>query len=230
MFIVWLFKWINKVVIVCLLLAAAFFFVKNCFGFDWIPSEHKECVMRVVKNWGIDDIVHEVMKTVDKSVNSHIYPSEAQRRICGESEPALFKWMGIFSTVRVWGFTVTPKPCHASIALLELISTPSTGPLAFLDHVWNPFWQRSAQEAKPASHHDTTDEDTPHSATDTPRQGDSSNGSDTPPKTNESDTQPETGEETSSSVLAMSKELTTSILCAVTGAAGYGLYWFFTQG
>ena len=97
MFTVWLFKWINKVVIVCLLLAAAFFFVKNCFGFDWIPSEHKEWCKAFIRDWELESKLHTLLRFYIPAELRYAQNglTDAQNTLCSHWIPKAFhQWVG----------------------------------------------------------------------------------------------------------------------------------------
>ena len=98
---VWIFKLIFRVVtnivIVCLLLAAAFFFVKNCVGFDWIPSEYKEWCKAFVRDWELESKLHTLLRFYIPAELRYAQNglTIAQNTICSHWIPKAFhQWVG----------------------------------------------------------------------------------------------------------------------------------------
>ena len=226
---VWIFKLIfravTNIVIVCLLLAALFFFIKNFVGFDNIPFELEERVAHCFKQWGFDVMLQKFAADLDMHVNHDRNASKAVQDICGTKFGSWLNGIGFFFRIRVYGLavTATPQLCNMVVGGWEQMSTPSTGPQAMVDYVRNS--TSAVDEEKPQSATDTPPQDHLLDGSDsehfTPPESDSCNGSHDPQKT---------PEHVSPSIFDVSEDTMNSIGWAVTGALGYGVYWFFTQG
>lgn len=231
-FIVWLFKWINFIVVTFLLLAAFFFFMQNFVGFEKMPLQLQERVAHRLKQWGFDVMLQKFAAELDMKVNHHRNASKAVQDICGTKFGSWLNGVGFFWRIRVYGLavTATPQLCNMFVEVWEQMSTPSTGPKAMVDYVQQQFGGTGNSTS-------AVDEEKPQSATDTPPQDHSLDGSDsehsTPPESdscNVSHDPHETPEHVSPFIFDVSEDTMNSIGWAVTGALGYGMYWFFTQG